>query len=187
MRLTTAFLTGAVVVLCSWFIFRKVGDDYHRNGKLTRTSSFLETAVFFLHGVSSYAFLDSRVRTIQVGSTAFILAIVLIAVGVIGVLAIMAHLGWGKTVGQDVDGLQISGIYRYTRNPQLVTYLFVVLGYSLLWPSWTGLFWVGLYLVIAHIMVRTEEAHLLEQYGDAYSEYCQRTPRYIGFPHQTPE
>jgi len=174
-------LVSGLVLVCAWLVFRKVGSDYHRYGQLTTSASILETGIFFLHGVSSYAFLDSRVATIEVRQPLFVIAILLISGSIVGVLCIMGQFGWSKSVGQSVDGLKENGIYRYTRNPQLLMYFFVVLGYSLLWPSWTGAVWVGLYAAIAHLMVRTEEAHLLEQYGDAYAAYCLRTPRYIGW------
>jgi protein-S-isoprenylcysteine O-methyltransferase Ste14 len=57
----------------------------------------------------------------------------------------------------------------------------VVIGYALLWPAWSGLVWVGLYLAIAHVMVRTEEEHLQRAYGEAYERYCAGTPRYLGW------
>ena len=175
---------GCALLVCTGLIFRRVRADYQEFGKLTKTAAYLETMIFFLHGVSSYAFLDSRLSSLQPGHWTFVLALVLMVAGVAGVLLIMAQLGWGKTVGQRVDGLRSSGAYRYSRNPQLILYFLVVLGYSLLWPSWSGLLWVGLYGFLAHHMVRVEEAHLSEQYGEAYEIYRRRTPRYLGFPDQ---
>ncbi|MBN2556232.1 MAG: isoprenylcysteine carboxylmethyltransferase family protein [Anaerolineales bacterium] len=186
MRLGEMLIAGCALLVCTGLIFRKVGADYREFGILTKTAACLETLIFFLHGVSSYAFLDSRLSSLQPGHWTFVLALVLMGTGVAGVLLIMAQLGWEKTVGQRVDGLHSSGAYRYSRNPQLILYFLVVLGYILLWPSWTGLVWVGLYGFIAHNMVQVEEAHLSEQYGEAYEIYRRRTPRYIGFPDQNP-
>lgn len=101
-------------------------------------------------------------------------------VGVVLVVIAMGRLGIGVSVGQQVSGLRQSGLYRYSRNPQIVAYGLVVIGYALLWPAWSGLVWVGLYLAIAHLMVRTEEEHLRRVYGEAYERYCARTPRYLG-------
>ena len=92
----------------------------------------------------------------------------------------MSRLGWGVSIGQEAEGVHRAGLYRYSRNPQIVAYFLVVAGYSLLWPSLLGVVWVCLYLVIAHMMVSTEEQHLARLFGDEYRAYCASTPRYVG-------
>ena len=39
-----------------------------------------------------------------------------------------------------------------------------------------------LWLPIMHLMVRGEEEHLEKVFGDAYREYREQTPRYLGLP-----
>ena len=177
-------VTFAAIVLpiLGAFVFHRVGQDYERYGKLTRFSTFLEFLIFTLHGVSSYVFLDSRPGAIDVRSPIFGLAVVLLAGGLIMLFTAMSRLGMPKALGQDVTGLHCSGLYRHSRNPQILSYGLVVTGYSLFWPSWSGVLWLALYGVIAHMMIRTEEVHLRKTYGDSYVEYCTRTPRYIDPP-----
>jgi protein-S-isoprenylcysteine O-methyltransferase Ste14 len=170
------------VLTISWLIFRRVGKEYERHQKLSPLSTILETAVFFMHGISSYAFLDSKFSSIKVDDLTFVISVVLILLGLIGTILSMSRLGFAVTLGRDPNTLRRSGLYRYTRNPQIVSYFLVVAGYSVLWPSLSGVLWVMLYMLIAHIMVLTEEQHLLNFYGDVYMDYCRRTPRYIGLP-----
>ncbi len=106
----------------------------------------------------------------------------LIAAGLIMLLTTMGRFGVKRAVGQETSGLSCAGMYRRSRNPQLVFYGIAVVGYALLWPSWTGAIWVVLYAALAQMMVRTEEAHLKRAYGPEYVEYCTRTPRYIDLP-----
>jgi len=179
--IATAVLTAATLL-----IFRRVRADYLTHGSLTPLSSFLEVLIFFLHGSASYLFLDSQLAHVNTGSAAFVLSIVLIAVGLLAVLVPMSRLGFDTSVGQRVSGLEDSGLYRYTRNPQIVAYLMIVVGYALLWPSLAGALWSAVYVLIAHVMVRTEEEHLARVYGDDYRRYCERTPRYIGIPRKPP-
>jgi len=87
-----------------------------------------------------------------------------------------------RSFGRVVGGLHTSGLYRYSRNPQLVGGFLFMVGYALLWPSWQGMLWASLWLVIAHLMVRGEEVHLENIFGDEYRDYCLRTPRYLGLP-----
>jgi protein-S-isoprenylcysteine O-methyltransferase Ste14 len=175
-----------VLLATAFLIFRHVGSDYLTHGKLTPFSSFLETLIFFLHGAGSYFFLDSDLSHSDRSSPTFVLAVLCIAVGLPFVFIAMTRLGMGQSLGSQVRGLQSTGLYRYTRNPQIVAYGLVVIGYALLWPSWSGLVWVMIYMAIAHWMVRTEEEHLRRVYGEAYERYCARTPRYIGLPQPYP-
>ena len=73
-----------------------------------------------------------------------------------------------------------SGPYRITRNPQIVGGSLLVIGTTLLWPSWYALGWIALYGVVAHLMVITEEENLHRVFGEEYAQYCERVPRYLG-------
>ena len=168
-----------VLPILGAIVFRRVGQDYERQGRLTRFSTFLEILIFALHGASSYVFLDSRPSAIDARSPIFGLAVVLLVGGLVLLFTAMGRLGVPKALGQDVTGLHCSGIYRHSRNPQILSYGLVVIGYSLFWPSWSGVLWLTIYGLIARMMIRAEEVHLRKTYGDSYVEYCTRTPRYI--------
>ena len=178
------FVTFVAIMTLSWIVFRVVARDYRTNHKLTLRSSFLETSIFFVHGFSSYVYLDSELSAIRPNSPSFVLAATLIILGLVAVYFSMSRLGLSISIGQNVQGLRKTGLYRFSRNPQIVAYFFVVVGYSLLWPALLGALWVSLYLVIAHMMVRTEEEHLTMLYGIEYRQYCSHTPKYIGFTKQ---
>lgn len=176
-------LAGALgLIALGVLFFRRVGADYRRYGSTTGFSVFLEFLIFTLHGCASYLFLDSSLKNVSVGSLTFLLGVGLMVVGLAGTVAGMARLSWGKSIGRDTGGLNTTGMYRFTRNPQIVAYGLLVLGYALWWPSWSGLAWVAIYAVIAHVMVMTEEEHLRRVYGATYDDYCRRIPRYLGLP-----
>jgi len=109
---------------------------------------------------------------------ALILAFLLMAAGLIIVLASMPILGQ-RSFGQQVGKLHTEGIYRYTRNPQLVGSFLFLVGYSLLWPHWLGAIWVLLWLPISAWMVRAEEEHLRQVFGREYEAYCESVPRFF--------
>lgn len=109
-------------------------------------------------------------------------AMLAIIIGLASVIIAMSGLGLRRTFGQEVQALRQAGLYGLTRNPQIVGYGLVIAGSALLWPSWYALGWVGLYAVIAHLMVVTEEEHLRRVHGKDYARYCERVPRYLGLP-----
>jgi protein-S-isoprenylcysteine O-methyltransferase Ste14 len=102
-------------------------------------------------------------------------------IGFLLVVFSMPFLG-KRSFGGEVGKLRTSGIYRYSRNPQLVGGFFFIIGYAMLWLSWQGALWASLWLVIAHLMVNGEEEHLDQVFGAEYRNYCACTPRYLGLP-----
>ena len=179
---THPLLASVVVIGFAFLTMWRVRHDYAARGKLTLSSTVLQLVMFALHAVASYSFLDSRMSEVDMASPLFVLAVVLMVVGLLATVAGMGRLSWGDTVGRSVTGLRTEGPYRFTRNPQLVAYCVFLAGYTLFWPSWLGLAWLGLYGLIAHLMVLTEEGHLRRVFGGEYEDYCLRTPRYLGVP-----
>ncbi len=89
----------------------------------------------------------------------------LVVIGMVITLWSMVSPGLQKVLGQHTGSLYRSGFYLYSRNPQVVAYGFVVIGFALLWPSIYGVGWILIYGAIAHMMVRTEEEHLGRIFG----------------------
>lgn len=110
-----------------------------------------------------------------------IIGISLFSIGLILTLLSMGFLGFKKACGMNTDGLRNTGIYSYSRNPQMVFYTVVVLSIAVLWLSWYAVVWFILYLIIGYFMVKTEEEHLSEVYGESYKQYCNGVPRYLIF------
>jgi protein-S-isoprenylcysteine O-methyltransferase Ste14 len=48
--------------------------------------------------------------------------------------------------------------------------------------SWIYLLYAVVFIILMHIGVAPEERFCLEKYGDAYREYLNRTPKWIGIP-----
>ena len=178
--LIALWLTSNLLLL-TIFTFTVVRLDYRQKGKLTPWVALLQTGFFFVYAFSSYLFLDSRLKTVTTNRILLALAVLLMLAGLTAVLLSMPSLG-KRSFGAQVGELHTSGLYRFSRNPQLVGSFIFILGYVLLWPSWNGLIWAALWLPISHLMVRGEEEHLRSVFGEQYEQYCKSTPRYIGFP-----
>ena len=176
-----SLLLLAVLLASAFFVFARVRSDYRSLGRLSRPIAILQVTYFCAYALSSYVFLDSGLSHINTGGLLFPFALVLMIWGSLLVVFSMPFLG-RRSFGREVGSLRMSGLYQYSRNPQLVGGFLFIVGYAMLWPSWQGALWAGLWLVIAHLMARGEEAHLESVFGDEYREYCLRTPRYLGLP-----
>jgi len=74
------------------------------------------------------------------------------------------------------------GIYRYSRHPMYLTPFLVFIGAGIASASWLFLLLSLVYIIMPPLFVDAEERFCLKKYGDAYREYMNRTPRYIGIP-----
>lgn len=175
-------LLSFVVLAVAWVVFIRIRHDYRKYGKLTPGASFLQVVVFFLHGPLMGYFTDPDWPTSHGNLFLTVFGVTLLLVGAFLTITIMVQFGWKRAIGREVNILQQSGWYRWSRNPQIVSYGLFVLGYALAWFSWRAVVWVSLYAVIVHIMVMVEEEHLRRVFGEEYLRYCEQTPRYIGIP-----
>lgn len=173
-------VAGALLALAVW-VFGRVRADYRSRGALSRPIAALQTLYFCVYALSSYLFLDSRWGAIRASGGLLALAATLMAAGFSIVAGSMVPLGC-RSFGRETGRLKTSGLYHYSRNPQLVGSFVFIVGYVLLWPAWSGLVWAALWIPICWLMVRGEEEHLLRVFGQEYADYCQRTPRTIGIP-----
>lgn len=76
--------------------------------------------------------------------------------------------------------LTITGPYAYVRNPIYIGNTLILAGLTLL----SGMYWflplmVLWCAVVYAFVVRREEAHLLEKYGQPYQEFLDRVPRWF--------
>jgi len=74
-----------------------------------------------------------------------------------------------------------NGLYKISRNPQLVMMYIVSLGNCLAIGSWTALILFILSIIAGHFRILGEEKRLTEQYGESYLKYKKKVPRYFIF------
>ncbi|MDE7429701.1 MAG: isoprenylcysteine carboxylmethyltransferase family protein [Lachnospiraceae bacterium] len=79
----------------------------------------------------------------------------------------------------DENGLNINGIYRYSRNPMYVAYFICFLGMALLTQSLILLIMVVIFQISAHWIILAEERWCIEKFGAIYEEYMKSVRRYI--------
>lgn len=181
MGLPTKYIIAYLSMLVSGgVVFRVlVRRDYKMSRRLTIPVSILQALLFFAYGGFPYLYISKDWPRVYVGSTLHVVGMVLLIVGLASLSYGMLKLGLLPSVGVRKDKLESTGIYRISRNPQALACSFYILGFSILWPSRYALFWAVLYVVLIHIMIITEEEHLLNLYGASYEEYYNEVPRYI--------
>jgi protein-S-isoprenylcysteine O-methyltransferase Ste14 len=142
--------------------------------------ALLQALLFFIYGGFPYLYLSKDWPAVHVPAIFHFPGITFIIIGLTGLFFGMIKLGISRSVGRGEKKLQRSGIYRRTRNPQALACGLYVVGFAILWPSWQALAWAMLFFVLIHMMIITEEQHLLHIHGQEYMKYCQEVPRYLG-------
>ena len=101
------------------------------------------------------------------GATCYCLGIVLCAVSVVCFAL------------PNTEGLNINGIYQFSRNPMSIAYFVYNIGISLLTQSLV-LFVISLiFQISSHWIILSEERWCIEKFGNTYKEYMKKVRRYI--------
>lgn len=81
-----------------------------------------------------------------------------------------------------LDRPNTSGVYRISRNPLDFGAFLIFVGIGVACASWIFLLDAMALISLQSVLVMSEERMCLEKYGDAYREYMNRTPKWIGIP-----
>lgn len=191
MLLRPYLLTAALLLVAAFCTFRViVRRDYLRRGRLTLVSYSLQLLIWgwffglpYLYNPADWVWFWTYEPPLGTGLRA--IAVFCIVLGLALLVLAMTQLGLDRSVGRKVNALRGSGVYGVTRNPQIVGGAPLIIGLALLWPSWYAAGWVLLFVVLAHLMVRTEEEHLRALHGQDYERYCNQVPRYLRLPRRS--
>jgi len=102
-------------------------------------------------------------------------------IGILGIIMpVMAQVYFATA---PLDKSITTGVYRISRNPEYFSVFLQYLGIGISGLSWVFVLCAVVWIISFHIeVVQSEEPSLIEKYGDAYREYMDRTPRWIGLP-----
>ncbi len=85
-------------------------------------------------------------------------------------------------VNTPLDRPATKGLYRISRNPIYLGTFLIFTGTGIACASWLILLLAVIWIILCDILVIPEERWCLEKYGDAYREYMNRTPKWMGMP-----
>ena len=116
---------------------------------------------------------------LKLGTTWFYVGLPIALVGSIMLLAV-----WVKFAAAIVgDELITTGLYSYSRHPMYLSWFLMNIGITIACASWLFLLLAIASMLFAHVrFAGFEERLCLDKYGDAYRDYMDRTPRWLGLP-----
>jgi protein-S-isoprenylcysteine O-methyltransferase Ste14 len=91
----------------------------------------------------------------------------------------MRALGLGQSFGLE-GGLVTDGPCRYSRNPQYVGFVLMLIDVVLVTNSVQALVTGSVVIALVLLAPFSEEPWLRERFGSRFDEYCERVPRFLG-------
>lgn len=85
------------------------------------------------------------------------------------------------------SGLETTGVYRWTRNPQYATAILAFTALGLAAWSWDATLLAAALAIVYAMMARTEEPWLEARYGRPYLDYKKDVPRFFNIRHAASE
>jgi protein-S-isoprenylcysteine O-methyltransferase Ste14 len=104
----------------------------------------------------------------------FYVGFVIYGLGIL--LCIVSVLDFAKPAE---NGINLTGIYRISRNPMYVTYFIYFLGCILLTKSFILLAILLVFQISAHWIILSEERWCVKKFGEEYINYMNKVRRYI--------
>ena len=77
------------------------------------------------------------------------------------------------------EGINVTGLYRFSRNPMYLSYFVFFIGCTLLTQSLILFGIVLLFQISSHWIVLSEEQWCVEKFGEVYKQYSKKVRRYI--------
>jgi protein-S-isoprenylcysteine O-methyltransferase Ste14 len=114
---------------------------------------------------------------LKLGTAWFYVGLIIYLFG--GIFAFVAATNLNST---PLDRPATEGLYRISRNPVYLGMLLAFIGIGIACASWLFLLLGAAAQILQNICLDAEERWCLEKYGDAYREYMNRTPKWIGIP-----
>ena len=108
---------------------------------------------------------------------------VLLGIGTLLILTGMVKFRSLRRIsGLEISQLIVTGVYRWTRNPQYLGWSLILLGISFIGRSGLAFLLAVSGIILFHYyIIRIEEPYLERAFGEKYYQYKSNVPRYIGF------
>ena len=150
-------------------ITKKMGSvPYNKTEKIIMNFSMILLVLAFIYSI----FLPLKLGTVwlYIGSSIYLFGLAMFVIAIVSI-ATTPH-------GEPFT----KGLYRYSRHPMILFSFFMHLGIGIATVSWVFILFAVVCSVLWFVLVIPEERGCLELYRDAYREYVNRTPRWIGVP-----
>jgi protein-S-isoprenylcysteine O-methyltransferase Ste14 len=131
--------------------------------------------IFMVDWMASWLY--SIFLPLKVGTAWFYAGLVIYLLGIVVLtISIVNH------ATTPADKPVTKGVYRISRHPINLSWFLVYIGTGIACASWIFLLCGIVFIIVGQILAVAEERGCLEQFGSAYQDYMNSTPRWIRLP-----
>jgi protein-S-isoprenylcysteine O-methyltransferase Ste14 len=156
-KISTGTERGLNIFFGLWVLFWLVG--------IVKWNGFAGGLAFYTNEIPRY-----------IGSALCVLGMVIFVLAMI-----FMGRSWRAGIDPGKTALVTKGLYRFSRNPAFVGFDLLFIGSALAYPYL--LLWIvsPAAVMLVHMQIIHEEAHLIKMHGKKYSAYMEHSPRYLFF------
>lgn len=178
------FLAGSLILVALRpFVLLETKRTYDKGKTLSKR---LSVVWFMLDTVHCLLVILSSLYTVWPipinEMAAIIIGSIILGVGVVLMLAGTIEFHSTRRIsGLDTSQLVTTGIYRWSRNPQIFGWFLVLSGISFIGKSELAFLYTMIFIILFHLYItQMEEPYLERIFRDKYVLYKKGTSRYIG-------
>jgi len=156
-------------------LIKKESPLYWASPSLTKSEKMY---AWLLRIIAAVLLLYSVFLPVSIGTMWFYVGLIVYLLGY--AFCILAMLAF---IATPTNKPNTAGIYSISRHPVYLGTFFIILGPGVASASWVYLLLASILLAsMRNALMIPEERQCCERFGNAYREYMNRTPRWIGIP-----
>ncbi len=172
-------------VMIGMYVFSAIKKTYNREEIFTNKLLYLWYTMWAFHHISLVLASFFGLWPILIDKTATLIGgVILFGVGAIILpMGMIEFRSLQRSTGQDISKLITTGIYKWSRNPQFIGWLLMLLGLSLIGRSGLAFMFTGIFSIVIYLYtIFMAEPYLERLYEEDYRSFKVRTARWVGIP-----
>lgn len=170
-----AFLTVIPIIFIRYGLLNAINKDAPKRAGLFAPLLGKEKIAFWVYQISTAIILIYLLLLkIRTDSNWFYPGLIIYSLGI--VLYAVSIVNYAKP---KMNGININGLYRISRNPMYIAYFIYFLGCVFLTQSWILLALLIIFQISTHWIILSEERWCIKKFGEEYIKYMNKVRRYV--------
>lgn len=170
-----AIILAIPIILIRYLLLGSISKEAFARAAFFPPTEGKERVAYYVYIVTTLAlFISLFFARVTLDSVVSAVGLLLYIAGVL--LYARAVVDFSKP---QANGLNKSGLYRYSRNPMYVAFFLYLLGVGLLIQSWLYIIVLLVFQVSVHYLILSEERWCIANFGEDYRGYMKAVRRYF--------
>ena len=170
-----AFLTVIPIILIRYGLLSAINKEATKRASIFAPLIGKEKVAFWAYQITTALILLYLVLLkIRTDTDWFYTGLIIYSLGT--VLYAISTANYAKP---KMNGINVNGLYRISRNPMYIAYFIYFLGCVLLTHSWILLALLIVFQISSHWIIISEERWCIKKFGEEYIKYMKKVRRYI--------